>query len=294
MAESTLLRSFLQTMKASVSFQQIPLAKVRDYWNARPCNIRHSPSPLGTREYFDEVEARKYFVESHIPGFAGFEQWRGKKVLEIGCGIGTDTISFARHGAQVTAVDLTEKSLEVARQRAKVFGLEKNIRFYQANAEQLSDSVPVEPYDLIYSFGVIHHTPSPEKVVEQIRKYVTPQSTVKIMVYYRWSWKVLWILFAYGKGQFWKLDRLIAEYSEAQTGCPVTYSYSRKSGRRLLEDRGFQVTRTMVDHIFAYRIPEYVQYRYKMVWYFRWMPKPLFHALERLFGWHLCLTAQPK
>ena len=101
--------------------------------SARGCS---QPKPVGTRDYFEEVEARKYFVESHIPAFADFERWRGKKVLEIGCGIGTDTINFARHGALVTAVDLTEKSLEVARQRAKVFGLEDRIRFYHANAEQ--------------------------------------------------------------------------------------------------------------------------------------------------------------
>ena len=79
-------------------------------------------------------------VESHIPGFADFKRWKGKKVLEIGCGIGTDTINFARHGAQVTAVDLTEKSLELARQRARVFGLEDRIRFIQANAEELSST----------------------------------------------------------------------------------------------------------------------------------------------------------
>src|SRR6266849_5449545 len=119
-------------------FEHVPIERVQDYWNSRPCNIRHSPKPVGTREYFDEVEARKYFVESHIPGFAEFARWNGKKVLEIGSGIGTDTINFARHGAQVTAVDLTEKSLEVARQRAKVFGLEDRIRFVQANAEKLS------------------------------------------------------------------------------------------------------------------------------------------------------------
>src|SRR5213592_4686750 len=129
-------------MKTSTSFQDTTIANVRDYWNARPCNIRHSPKPVGTREYFDEVEGRKYFVESHIPRFANFPHWSGKKVLEIGCGIGTDTINFARHGAQVTAVDLTEKSLDVARQRAKVFGVEDRIRFYQANAEELSSYVP--------------------------------------------------------------------------------------------------------------------------------------------------------
>jgi 2-polyprenyl-3-methyl-5-hydroxy-6-metoxy-1,4-benzoquinol methylase len=274
------------------SFEDTPIAAVRAYWNSRPCNIRHSTKPVGTREYYDEVEARKYLVEPHIPRFADFERWNGKKVLEIGCGIGTDTINFARAGAQVTAVDLTEQSLQVARQRAKVFGLEDRIRFIQADAETLSESVPVEPYDLVYSFGVIHHTPDPNRVFDEIRKYVTAESTVKIMVYNRWSWKVFWILLAYGKGQFWKLDRLVAEYSEAQTGCPVTYSCSRTEGRRWFESRGFRVTDVMVDHIFPYAIAEYVQYRYQVVWYFRWMPKTLFRALERAFGWHLCLTAK--
>jgi 2-polyprenyl-3-methyl-5-hydroxy-6-metoxy-1,4-benzoquinol methylase len=279
---------------SSSAFQDTPISKVREYWNSRPCNIRHSPKPVGTREYFDEVEARKYFVEAHIPLFAEFEKWKGKKVLEIGCGIGTDTISFARAGAQVTAVDLTEESLKVAQQRAKVFGLEDRVRFIQANAEKLSDYVPAEKYDLIYSFGVIHHTPHPGAVLDELRKYAGPDTTVKIMVYNRWSWKVLWVLFIYGKGQFWKLDKLIATYSEAQTGCPVTYSYSRTSGRQWLADHGFETTETMVDHIFPYSIPEYVKYEYKKVWYFRMLPDFVFRALERAFGWHLCLTARLK
>src|SRR4051812_9091376 len=70
----------------TTQFEQVPVEQVRDYWNRRPCNIRHSPKPVGTREYFDEVEARKYFVEPHIPGFAEFSRWAGKEVLEIGCG----------------------------------------------------------------------------------------------------------------------------------------------------------------------------------------------------------------
>jgi 2-polyprenyl-3-methyl-5-hydroxy-6-metoxy-1,4-benzoquinol methylase len=284
----------MKTIPSEQAFEDVPVARVQNYWNSRPCNIRHSPKEVGTREYFDEVEARKYFVEPHIPAFAEFERWKGKKVLEIGCGIGTDTINFARQGAQVTAVDLTEKSLEVARQRAKVFGLEDRIRFIQANAEELSSYVPADSYDLVYSFGVIHHTPHPERVVEQIRRFVSPGSTLKIMVYNRWSWKVIWILLVYGKGQFWKLNRLIAEYSEAQTGCPVTYSYSAEDGRKLLENHGFQVTDVFVDHIFSYSIPEYVQYRYKKVWYFRWLPAAVFRGLERLFGWHLCLTAKVR
>src|SRR6187551_127139 len=142
---------------------------VQSYWDARPCNIRHSTQPVGTKEYFDEVERRKYFVEPHIPEFAQFARWRGMRVLEIGCGIGTDTINFARAGASVTAVDLSDESLELARKRAEVFGLSDKIRFFEANAEQLSDYIDPEPFDLIYSFGVIHHSPNPRQIVDHIR-----------------------------------------------------------------------------------------------------------------------------
>lgn len=77
-------------------FQKVDLSEVAGYWNRRPCNIRHSTAEVGTKQYFEEVEARKYFVEPHIPKFADFSKWKGKKVLEIGCGIGTDTMNFAR------------------------------------------------------------------------------------------------------------------------------------------------------------------------------------------------------
>jgi 2-polyprenyl-3-methyl-5-hydroxy-6-metoxy-1,4-benzoquinol methylase len=274
-----------------MAFEQVQINSVRDYWNNRPCNIRHSTRPIGTKEYFDEVEARKYMVESHIPAFADFEQWRGKKVLEIGCGIGTDTINFARHGAQVTTVDLSAKSMELARQRAAVFNLQDKIRFLPGNAEQLSTFVPVEPYDLIYSFGVIHHTPHPDNVLEELRKYTHPGTVIKIMVYHRRSYKVAWIFATEGKGQFWKLSDIIAKNAEAQTGCPIAYTYTRKEGRELLERHGFKVAKVEVDHIFPYRIREYVQYRYVREPYFAWMPRPMFRALERRMGWHLLLTA---
>src|SRR6266849_8998431 len=114
---------------SSQTFEKVPIEQVQNYWDRRPCNIRHSTKPPGTREYFDEVEARNYFVEPHIPVFAEFPRWQGKRVLEIGCGIGTDTMNFARAGAEVTAVDLSEKSIEIARQRASVYGL-FNIRFW--------------------------------------------------------------------------------------------------------------------------------------------------------------------
>lgn len=280
-------------MRRPGRFGAVPLEVVREFWDTRPCNIRHSPKPVGTREYFDEVESRRYFVEPHIPRFAEFPRWSGKRVLEIGCGIGTDTISFARAGAKVTAVDLSEESIAVARQRARVFELEDRIAFYAADAERLSDVVPPEPYDLVYSFGVIHHTPHPERVVEQIRQsYVHEDSVLKVMLYHRWSWKVAWILMTEGKGAFWKLDELVARNSEAQTGCPVTYTYSPREAERLL--RGFEVVDSWSDFIFPYRIRDYVEYRYVKNWYFRAMPRPLFRWLERHAGWHLCVTAETR
>ncbi len=275
------------------AFADIPIQEVRDYWNARPCNIRHSQAEVGTEEYFDQVEARKYFVEPHIPAFADFDRWRGKRVLEIGCGIGTDTINFARAGAEVTAVDLSSESLALARRRAEVFGLADRVRFFEANAEHLSDFVPHEQFDLVYSFGVIHHSPNPRRILKQIAdNFVHQDSRLKVMVYHRRSWKVLSMLLR-ERGRFWELGEIIAKHSEAQTGCPITYSYTRNSVRTLIGDR-FDIDRVYVEHIFPYRIPEYVKYQYEMEWYFRLLPKRIFRTLERTLGWHLCVDASVR
>jgi ubiquinone/menaquinone biosynthesis C-methylase UbiE len=272
-------------------FNDISIIKVKEYWNNRPCNIRHSLKELGTTEYYEEVKNRKYFVESHIPKFAEFEKWKDKKVLEIGCGIGTDTLSFLQHGAYVTAVDVSEESIRIAEQRIKLFGFEStHARFFHGNAEELSKFVPIEKYDLIYSFGVIHHTPNPENVLNEIKKYMGPDSILKVMVYNKLSWKVFWIWATFGHFcSFRDLDGLIARYSEAQTGCPVTYSYTKKSVKELLKN--FKIIDMRIDHIFPYDIKSYKNHQYKKVWYFRWMPDVLFRILERILGWHICITA---
>jgi 2-polyprenyl-3-methyl-5-hydroxy-6-metoxy-1,4-benzoquinol methylase len=264
--------------------------QVRAYWNRRPCNVRHSTSTVGSKEYFDEVEARKFFVEPHIPKFAEYARWKGKKVLEIGCGIGTDSINFARAGADITVVDLSDESLELCKKRFAVYGQKAN--FYLGDAEELSTFVPVEKYDLIYSFGVIHHTPRPERVMEQLKLYCKPETELRLMLYTKWSWKVLWIILAYGHGAFWRADELVARYSEAQDGSPVTYYYSFRGVRWLLRD--YDVVKIRKDHIFPYRIDKYVRYEYQWVWYFRWLPTPWFSWLERRLGWHTMITARPR
>ena len=268
------------------------VADVQRYWDGRPCNIRHSTKPVGSKEYFDEVEARKYFVEPHIPGFAEFARWGGKRVLEVGCGIGTDSINFARAGAELTAIDLSGESLRIAEQRAEVMGVADRTRFVQGNAEELTSVLGGEQYDLVYSFGVIHHTPRPDHALREIHALLAPGGTLKLMVYHRRSWKTLSILAVQGRGRFWKIDGLIAEHSEAETGCPVTFAYTRRGARELVERTGFRVHDLRVDHVFPYRVRDYVEYRYVKEPYLRWMPERVFRAFERRFGWHVLVTAE--
>ncbi|MBP7074080.1 MAG: class I SAM-dependent methyltransferase [Rhabdochlamydiaceae bacterium] len=277
------------------NFSDISIHEVKNYWNARPCNIKHSTKPQGTKEYFDEVEKRKFYVEPHLVTFADFPSVKNKKVMEIGCGLGTTTINFAKAGAKkVTAIDLSDASIALAKQRAAVNGMSEVVNFQNINAEELSKHIPQEEYDLIFSFGVIHHTPHPENILKEAHQFLSPDGKLKVMVYYRYSWKVFWILIKYGKFQFWKLSKLVAKYSEAQTGCPITYIYSKKEAEKMLESCGYKVVDIAVDHIFPYKIPEYVKYQYVKEWYFRWMPTRLFRFLEKTFGWHLCLTAVKK
>lgn len=269
---------------------QPTLANVREYWDRRPCNIKHSAKPAGTQEYFEEVERRKYLVEPHIPEFAQFPRWKGKRVLELGCGIGTDSVNFARNGAYLTAVDLSERSLGICRQRLRLCGLLAD--FHCGNIEDLSSFLPAQRFDLIYSFGVIHHTPNPEAVLQGIQKFCSTGTEVRVMLYSKWSWKVLWILMTYGHGAIWKLQELVRTYSEAQSGCPVTYYYSFREIAQLF--KGFEIQSIRKEHIFPYVIEKYVQYKYERVWYFRALPGPVFRWLEHQLGWHTLVVAKVK
>jgi len=251
------------------------IESVQQYWNRRPCNIRHSLAPIGSREYFDEVEARKYMVESHIPAFTEFERWKGKRVLEIGCGIGTAAVSFARGGADYTAVELSGESLDLARRRFAVYGLPG--RFYEGNAEELRTIVPVETYDLVYSFGVIHHSPHPERIVEEIAHFMGPESEFRLMLYAKDSWKNIMIEAG--------LDQ-----PEAQSGCPIAQTYTRDEVRKLLG--AFEILSMTQDHIFPFIIEKYVRYEYEMQPWFKTMPANMFRALEQSLGWHTLIRCR--
>ncbi len=250
---------------------------VAAYWNRRPCNIRHSTKEVGSREYFDEVEARKYFVEPHIPGFAEFDKWAGKRVLEIGCGLGTDATNFARAGADYTGVELSSESLALAKQRFSVFGL--NGTFHEGNAERVDQVVGTSGFDLIYSFGVIHHTVTPRNVIEAARRVIADDGELRIMLYNKNSWKDVMIRSGF-------------DQPEAQSGCPIAFTYTDDEVRDLLAGQ-FEVTDIQPEHIFPYVVEKYVQYQYEPEAWFKAMPEAMFRALERGFGWHLLIKARP-
>ena len=252
--------------------------EVKDFWNNRPCNVRHSSKTQGTKEYFDEVEKKKFFVEPHIKSFSHFNEWNGKKVLEIGCGLATAGINFARFGSEYTGVELSSESLALAKKRFSVYN--QHGKFYEGNAEQLSTFLPNEKYHLIYSWGVLHHTPHPEKAMSEINKYLAKDGVFKLMLYASESWKNYMISVG--------LDQ-----PEAQYGCPVAYTYTEDEIHELLGDH-FEITSIERDHIFPYQIEPYKKGEYIKQPWFETMPDEMFEVLEKKLGWHLLITAKPK
>ena len=224
---------------------------VRNYWNERGRDVRLGCPNFGVRRYFEDIEDRHYRDESHVPAFAQFGRWDGKKVLIIGCGIGTEAINFAKAGARLTVIDVSSERLAVCQQRFEAYALKA--QFYLGNAEILDRVVPVEQYDLIYSSGVLHYTPSPYRVLESVKKYMGASTELRLIVSSKWSWQP----------------------GETRPGCPVAYTFSARELRKgLLRD--FKVQNLTKANI-AGRLS--------------WMPKPLFGVMERLLGRRTLIVA---
>jgi SAM-dependent methyltransferase len=158
--------------------------RVRAFWQANPCGVKFAEASPGTRRFYELVEAHRYTSEWHIPLAAGFENARGLEVLEIGCGLGTDGAQFAEAGADYTGVDLTDAAVELARKRFELFDLSG--KFRRADAENLDFAD--DSFDLIYSHGVLHHTPDTEKAIREIHRVVRPGGRAIVMLYHRGSY----------------------------------------------------------------------------------------------------------
>src|ERR1043165_6718006 len=159
--------------------------RAREQWGANPCGAHVARDyDFGTRQYFDAIEAYRYNVYAPwMQAAVGFDDFRGKRLLEIGCGTGTDLLQFARGGAQVTGLDLTPRSIEIARRRFAVYG--QSGTFAIGDAENLA--FPDESFDAVYSFGVLHHTPDTERAIREVHRVLRRGGRAIRMPFHRTS-----------------------------------------------------------------------------------------------------------
>jgi SAM-dependent methyltransferase len=250
--------------------------RIKRYWNAQPCNVKHGKAEPGTVEFFQEVSDRRYKVESHIPEFAGFHLWQGRRVLEIGPGIGSDAAEFARAGADYYAIDYSNESVKLAQQRFQVEGLEGEFRCGDASDPASYKDLPA--MDLVYSYGVIHHFPAIDNIIKNVYNVLASGGEFRFMVYAKNSWKQAMI----NKG----LDQY-----EAQAGCPYAKSYTKDDIYELLGSQ-FEVLRLRQDHCFMYNVEQYKQGNYELEPWFAAMPEAMREAVKEYLGWHLLVKAR--
>ena len=257
--------------------------KIQNFWNKQPCNIGHSKKEFLSKQYFEEVKKKRFFVEPHIKTFADFKKLKSKNVLEIGCGIGTDAIEFIKSGANYYGLEYSKKSLEITKKRIHIYNLQcKNPVLFYGDAENISKYLPKKnlKFDLIYSFGVLHHTPNMEKCFKEIHKISDKSTIIKIMLYSKYSYKNFMLN--------------ITNYRyEAQKGVPVATLVDDFEIVKNLKKK-FQILSVTKDFIFPYLIKPYKKNIYKKIKHFEFMPRNIFDSLKKNIGEHLMITMKKK
>lgn len=286
--------------------------RVHDFWQANPCGSKFGDGEIGTKEFFAAVEAHRYETEWHIPEVVDFSRWRDREVLEVGCGLGTDAINFARAGARYAGVDLTEASIELVHRRFDFETLNAELRV--ADAEALP--FPEDSFDLVYSHGVLHHTPDIQRAIDEIHRVLRPGGTAMVMLYHKNSYNYrvnIMILRRLGVGVLdfdWgpafvhrvtgedesrlrelqviyrrDRERMMSpeEFLNQNTdgpGNPLARAYTRREAVALFGR--FREVRTELHFLNKQRIP--------LVG--RLIPRSVERVLAPLMGWHLWIIAQ--
>jgi ubiquinone/menaquinone biosynthesis C-methylase UbiE len=156
--------------------------QVHDFWNRASCGEELYLSEQDRDGYRTQAQAR-YALEPYIAGFAGFDDAKGLRVLEIGVGLGADHQRFAEAGADLYGIDLTERAVEHTRRRLAAFDLTSNLSLGDAEHLDFADNT----FDRVYSWGVLHHSPDTPKAIAEVRRVLKSGGQARIMIYHKWS-----------------------------------------------------------------------------------------------------------
>ncbi len=260
--------------------------RAREQWGRDPAGaVYGSEHEFGTREFFDEVERHRYQEYAPwMPEVMGFKDFAGARLLEVGCGMGTDLLQFARGGAKVTAVDLTPRSIETSRHHLDLYGHSGDFSIADCEHLPFKDN----SFDVAYSNGVIHHTPDTAGAVREIYRVLRPDGLARVMLYHRGSWAYLsQVVLRYGilKGEFLRgtsANDIMSKYVEfnAGGGRPLVKAYTRREARELFSM--FREVSIQVEQLLESEI------------YFLspLIPRPLFRRLQQSVGWNLIISAR--
>ena len=242
-------------------------AEVRKYWESHIHDLEITKHPVGSRGFFQDLDQYHFEKLHHLLRLVAFDGYRGRSVLEVGCGAGVDLARFAKGGASVTGVDLASSAIDLARANFEQQGLNGTLQV--ADGEHLP--FPDDTFDLVFAHGVVQYTADPLRLVSECRRVVKPGGEAVFQVYNRISW-----LNALGK-----LMKVGLEHDEA----PVLLKFSIGELRRLVS--GFREV-TIVPERFPVKSRLHggwkgALYNGLFVGTFNALPK----AMVRRFGWHL-------
>ncbi len=194
--------------------------QVRRYWNARIHDLEMTTHPVGSREFFADLDEYRFDKLRYLPELVDFAGFRAQRVLEVGCGIGTDLARFARGGAVVTGIDLSQTAIDLARKNFAGLGLHGDLRVADGEALPFPDA----SFDVVYGHGVLQYAVAPERLVAEAHRVLAPGGAGIFMVYNRISWL----------NGLSKVMKVALEHEDA----PVLRKYTIGEFRRLLAPFG--------------------------------------------------------
>ena len=216
--------------------------QVQDFWNKASCG-EELYLASADRDGYETQSQSRYELEPFILELARFEGARDKLVLEIGVGLGADHQKFAEAGAKLHGIDLTERAIEHTLRRLAAYGLTSELAVGDAENLTFSD----ESFDLVYSWGVLHHSPDTPKAIAEVWRVLKLGGQARVMIYHKWSLVgfMLWIRYAIlGLRPWLSLKEIYARYLES----PGTKAYSIREARTMFAGFREVQIKTLLGH----------------------------------------------